>query len=51
MAAIRRLREKWRVRRERKNRLNAAREANPDYGRWTGSGGPPTGGPGWRGNR
>jgi hypothetical protein len=42
MAAIRRLRERWRIRRERKQRLNAARyeptgkrEMNP----WEGSGG------------
>jgi hypothetical protein len=29
MTAIRRLWEKWRVHRERKDRLNAARSANP----------------------
>ena len=30
MAAIRKMTEKWRVHRERKKRLNAARNANPD---------------------
>jgi hypothetical protein len=31
---MRRLFEKWRVYRERKKRLDAARNANPDSGRW-----------------
>jgi hypothetical protein len=38
MTAIRRLWEKWRVHRERKNRLNASRSANPDHGQWRGEG-------------
>jgi hypothetical protein len=49
MATVRKLREKWRAHRERKKRLNAARNANPDYGQWRGEGSRPTGGPGWRG--
>jgi hypothetical protein len=40
MDVIRRLREKWRWRRERIARLNAARNANPDPGKPTLGGGP-----------
>jgi hypothetical protein len=38
MAAIRRVWEKWRIHRERRNRLNASRNANPDF-RWHGNDG------------
>lgn len=31
VSAMRRLRDRWRVRRERKRRLNAARYANPKF--------------------
>jgi hypothetical protein len=38
MSVIRQLRERWSVYRERKKRLNAARNANPDY-HWHGDSG------------